>query len=214
VSDSGVGIEADRQNSIWDYGVTTTGTNNEKGYGIGLAVIKAICDAIGHEISYSSTNGKGSCFYLRIPIANSPSINSEPNVSRLQSESLDGRIVLVVDDQDETLHACSFLVQLLGATPLSASNMAEVHQIIRIEGNRPDLILTDFHLRDGKKGTDVIAEVRNVHERVLPAVIVTADESSAVEATKNLENVQVLNKPITKESLVQAASYLFASASS
>lgn len=206
VRDSGIGIEQSRLDVIWDYGVTTTGTKNEKGHGIGLAVVKAICNAIpDHSLTLTSRIGHGSCFILSVPLIDPRDTDSESTGTTASLTDLQGLTVLVVDDDVEVLASESLLLKLLGAKPILADSVLSACQACVNSDHRPDLIVTDFHLRDGEKGTDVLAEVRGANNACIPAIIATVDEIAAIEAVQDLQNVEVLCKPLMKESLLRLA---------
>lgn len=78
VSDQGVGIEADKLNKLFSVSseVSTPGTAGEKGNGIGLIICKEFIGLNHGSIRAESTPGKGSDFYLEIPV-NKKSWNSD-----------------------------------------------------------------------------------------------------------------------------------------
>jgi signal transduction histidine kinase len=63
VSDTGAGIAVDLQDTIWDPFFTT----KEKGSGLGLAVANQIIVEAGGSISFESTEGSGSRFFVNLP---------------------------------------------------------------------------------------------------------------------------------------------------
>ena len=71
VSDNGVGIPTDSINKIFDIKEqkTTLGTNNEKGTGLGLILVKEFVEKQGGTIWVESTEGKGTDFYFTVPMA-------------------------------------------------------------------------------------------------------------------------------------------------
>jgi PAS domain S-box-containing protein len=70
VSDNGVGMSEDTRFKIFDVytSITTTGTANEKGSGLGLVLCKEFVDQHGGEIEVQSEPGKGSTFIVSLPI--------------------------------------------------------------------------------------------------------------------------------------------------
>jgi signal transduction histidine kinase len=70
VQDSGVGISSEKQALIFRESATvsTPGTNNEKGTGLGLLVSKEFVELNGGTISVVSEEGKGSTFAFTIPV--------------------------------------------------------------------------------------------------------------------------------------------------
>lgn len=69
VSDNGQGIPLDKQDKIFSINTQPgMGTNNEKGVGLGLHLCKEFIERQGGRISFESTVGKGSCFFVFIPM--------------------------------------------------------------------------------------------------------------------------------------------------
>jgi len=70
ISDTGVGMAPEMINKIvrTENVVTTTGTNDEKGSGMGITLIKDFIKEIGGELSIQSNIGKGTTVFLKIPM--------------------------------------------------------------------------------------------------------------------------------------------------
>lgn len=71
VADNGVGMDQETQKSLFhiDTTVTTTGTANEKGTGLGLIICKEFIEKHGGRIRVESEPGKGSKFIFNLPSA-------------------------------------------------------------------------------------------------------------------------------------------------
>ena len=71
INDNGVGISPDIQAVLFEKttGYSTRGTANEKGTGLGLILCKEFVERNGGRIWLESQIGKGSSFYLTIPVA-------------------------------------------------------------------------------------------------------------------------------------------------
>lgn len=69
IKDGGVGIAKEKLGRLFslEYSESTTGTNNEKGTGIGLIICKDFIDALGGKIMVESEIGRGTTFILSIP---------------------------------------------------------------------------------------------------------------------------------------------------
>ena len=69
VIDNGNGIPSDRQDQIFTSKIKSTfGTNNEKGTGLGLRMCKEFTEALNGKIWFESEQGKGTTFYLQMPL--------------------------------------------------------------------------------------------------------------------------------------------------
>jgi len=69
ISDTGVGIPTEKIPFLFtiEQDISTSGTANEKGTGLGLLLCKELIEKQGGEIWVESTVGKGSAFYFTIP---------------------------------------------------------------------------------------------------------------------------------------------------
>lgn len=69
VADNGTGIAPEKASAIFSMTSRSTfGTNNEKGAGLGLSLCKEFMELQGGSIDFESTPGKGSTFYISIPL--------------------------------------------------------------------------------------------------------------------------------------------------
>lgn len=66
ISDNGPGIPEEIRNHMWEPFVTQGKSN---GTGLGTAICRAIVEAHGGVISYTTETGKGTTFYIRLPRA-------------------------------------------------------------------------------------------------------------------------------------------------
>ena len=71
VSDTGIGIPADKLPHIFErfYRVDKARSADGESIGLGLAIVKSILTAHGAEVVAESTAGKGTCFRVRLPIS-------------------------------------------------------------------------------------------------------------------------------------------------
>ena len=77
VTDNGVGISEEAINRLFriDQNYSTTGTQNEKGTGLGLILCKELIEKHRGRIWCESKTSKGSTFYFSLPISSESSDN-------------------------------------------------------------------------------------------------------------------------------------------
>jgi two-component system sensor histidine kinase/response regulator len=72
VRDNGTGIAKQHIPNIFRNGVSLSGTLQEKGTGLGLSLCKEFIEQNGGRLTFTTREGKGSCFYFELPLAPAP----------------------------------------------------------------------------------------------------------------------------------------------
>ena len=108
-------------------------------------------------------------------------------------------VIVVVDDEPAVLDATAMFLMLEGFEVLTASSQSEA--IERLSGRTPDLLITDYHLRDEKTGIEVIRSVRDQATIDIPVILVSGDTSDAI-VVKDLKDVSFLSKPVNADELL------------
>lgn len=181
VTDTGIGIEENKSEEIFDVLKQIDGSFSRRfgGLGIGLALSKRLAVLMGGDITYDSQVGKGSCFQFKIRVYNEEMetpANEEPtDISKLQfGKPLEHYHVLVVDDNPVNLKVLTKMVEQMGYTTLTAPNGAEA---IKIALENPvDLILMDCQMpvMDGFEATLKIRTLNDQYAHI-PIIAVTAN---------------------------------------
>jgi signal transduction histidine kinase len=87
VSDTGIGIEKEQLNHIFEefYRGNSARVNNYRGTGLGLAIVQKFVNLLGGEIAVESEVGKGSVFTVTLPI-DLPTLSRTAETPRTQRE--------------------------------------------------------------------------------------------------------------------------------
>ncbi|MBL7214525.1 MAG: hypothetical protein ISS71_02470 [Phycisphaerae bacterium] len=88
VEDSGVGIEKDKLNSIFDAFCRVDGSSTRKygGTGLGLTITRKLVGLLGGAITVESEVGRGSAFTVWIPVEVNPVLETERRETSLSIE--------------------------------------------------------------------------------------------------------------------------------
>jgi len=205
VADTGVGIAADQIEHIYEefYQVGVASNTTREGYGLGLSIVRRVVALLGLKITVTSELGRGTTFTLELPRGASAAAEAVPaaTIRDVQPAPARAPLVLLVDDDPGVRGATALLLKVEGYRVLTASSRSEA--VARARGDPGiALLVTDYHLRDGDTGTQVIAEVRATLGRELPIVLITGDTSSTVRDLKADDSVHVVSKPIDAERLL------------
>jgi two-component system sensor histidine kinase/response regulator len=175
VRDTGKGIPAERHREIFEpfnrLGVELT---QEKGSGIGLTISRRLMEAMEGNIGFESSIGQGSKFWVELPVANETAAKLARAPS-LFAAAADTRCkILYIEDKIPNVELMRAIIEDLSNTRfIDAQTVEEGLKIAR--SLRPDLVITDIHLPDGK-GFDVLRGLRNDGRTShIPVIALTAD---------------------------------------
>jgi len=166
IADTGIGIDPDHIDKIFDPYFTTKEPG--EGTGMGLAVVHGIVISHGGEISVESTPGLGSTFTVLFPELPIGQEDECVVVSRMQKGN---ESILVVDDDAAILDATQQILQTLGYQVNTASNGEEALTVFKACGGKFDLVITDQEM-PGINGTELAAKLIAIRSG-LPIILCT-----------------------------------------
>jgi CheY-like chemotaxis protein len=103
------------------------------------------------------------------------------------------KLVVVIDDDPLVLEATGGLLRSWGFRVITAETDAEAMMRLAGEGQRPDLIVCDYRLSEGGRGTEVIERLRSAFE--IPALLISGD-GAAPMADSGPGSYNLLHKPL------------------
>jgi CheY-like chemotaxis protein len=113
VVDTGIGIAADRKHLLFQRfsQVDSSLTRRHGGTGLGLAISKSLMDLLGGEIGVDSELGRGSRFWIRLPVTIGRELTTQgaTRASVTEPARLLGRILLAEDSQSNAALAMRLL---------------------------------------------------------------------------------------------------------
>lgn len=168
----------------------------QKGFGLGLSIVKGLATSIGGTITVKSIAGKGTRFRLALPKADIAS--TEPGTMEATGvlPSINGMWIAVIDDNDNLRSSLVEYLQGEGANVFGARDAASMVPLLKDCNERIDILITDWNLR-GETGEDAFRTLLNEVPGFYPMWIVI---SAAIHPEKAGEiqarGVPVLNKPV------------------
>ena len=202
VWDTGCGIPEDQKALIFDefyQGDARDGTR-ANGLGLGLAIVDRLIELLGHRVTVDSIPGKGSRFTVHVPVADADAVPDTPEQAHIADDA-SGGLVVGIEDDPTVREALSLLLKSWGFDAVMAATQNEAMLRLSAENRSPDLVIADFQLSRGNKGSNAIEAIRRRWGRSIPGLLLTGDTNP-----KNLEEAtasgfKVVHKPIHPEKL-------------
>ncbi|MEM9355606.1 MAG: PAS domain-containing hybrid sensor histidine kinase/response regulator [Pseudomonadota bacterium] len=195
VIDTGPGIPAARHAEVFkEFHRLDSTAGSGRGIGLGLSIVDRISRLLDHHVGLRSTQGKGSCFFVRLHEIEAQQETPKPEV--LPAFALNGVHVLCIDNEPEVLDGMATLLGGWHCVVTKATSVEEALAGVRMQSRPVDIVLADYHLDNNVTGDNAIEELRAVLGAGLPAAIITADNSPEVHRKLRDSAIPVLRKPV------------------
>ena len=206
VKDTGIGIkDEDKPKLFKRFQRLKQKTIN--GYGLGLSISNELAELMGGELYFESEYGKGSEFFLKIPIGlnNNKHFKNKVIVNKTRQIDLKDKTILLVEDVE-------FNTKLI----LSYLETTNVNVIVAIDGNDAlikynenrdiiNLILMDIHIPeiDGKEVTETIRSIDPDTPIIAQTAYAMTNETDEILSHGFND---LIKKPIKQELLIKVIS--------
>lgn len=200
VSDTGRGIPPDELDRIFEdyFQIGNTARDHSRGFGIGLATVRRVATLLGTEVRVRSEVGQGSTFTLALPLAEDWA-SAEEDEAVGSGPILEGRTALVVDDEPLVLKALELMLETLGIHVHTARTLAQAEAVLDGLDPSPDIVIADYSLAGGERGTEAIALAQRRGTPI--SLLVTGDTSAARLAEAQRSGTRLLHKPVAPGAL-------------
>ena len=207
VSDTGVGIPADRLGKLFQSfsQVNASTTREFGGTGLGLAISKSLAELMGGSMWAESEAGQGSKFHFTVDSEAEECPEADDGLERLQPD-LAGKRVLIVDDNDTNCRILRMSAERWGMVSREVNSAAEALRLLD-QGAEVDMVVLDMQM-PGMDGVSAAHEIRkrpqhaNLPLILLSSVMIPADSPKVVAA----DFMGCLTKPIKQGVLCETFS--------
>ena len=199
VWDSGIGIAEDQHDTIFGefYRLGEPDRDRRAGLGLGLAIVDRLCRLLDHPIEVKSTVGKGSVFAVTVPLAPANKRAIEASiVPRAQPSLSHDKLVLVIDDDPLVLEGMSGIFRKWGCRVVTADSDSKALKAATEQDDVPDLIISDYHLANGRTGIATIEWLRGELSAQIPAFLISGDTDPATLHEAKVKGFHLLHKPV------------------
>lgn len=199
VEDTGRGIPPGELAMVFEefYQVDNPERDRTKGLGLGLSIVRRLCNLLGIKLDLQSVAGQGTTVTLRVPLETFGGF-MPAQVQPSRNQDFAGLTVLVIDDERSVRMGMRVLLEELGCQFVEACSIEEATQ--QALAARPDVVLADMRLRNGETG---IAAISSIVAAIgdTPSVLISGDTAPdrLQEATR--AGITLLHKPVSLPTL-------------
>jgi signal transduction histidine kinase/ActR/RegA family two-component response regulator len=205
VYDTGPGIEAAEQSTVFQefYQIGNPERDRSKGLGLGLAIASRLARLLSTRVILVSQAGRGSMFAIDLPLAAEPDIPLVLVNTAAQGThgDLAGTLVVVVDDEAAILDAMRLLLESWGCTVITAASGAQALERVVDLSRAPDVLVCDYRLPAHVDGISVIESLRAEFNEDIPAMLITGDTGPEHIRGIAASGLLVLHKPLQEDEL-------------
>ncbi|MCL9807271.1 ATP-binding protein [Flavobacterium amniphilum] len=205
VTDTGVGIQKEKMESIFDSFSQETINNKRRfgGLGLGLYIVKTLVDMHQGHLKITSRPGQGTRCNIELDFEIFEKNTSTQNISGPEYD-LQGKRILVVEDNAMNQMVVKTITKKWSNTEIEFANNGK-EGISILKEKDFDIILMDLHMpvMDGYEATIAI---RNGHagesNKNIPIIAVTADVTETTQSrVLEIGMNRHVSKPLDKDSL-------------
>ena len=203
LTDSGIGMSQEQLLSLFQPFSQADSSTTRKfgGTGLGLAISKQLVELMGGNIGVESQVKQGASFYFTLPLLSS-------DQSAAPTPSLEGRHVLVVDDNASAREVIQKSLRQYGVDAKTASSEAAATTLIKQQSDQGtpfQLILLDWQI-DHSDSLQMVSNIQQAHstETIPFLLMVPIHLRSEIEVQSLDANHPVLMKPFTPSKLLEA----------
>lgn len=209
VHDSGIGVPPEHLERIWEefHQVNNLERDRNRGLGLGLAIVQRLSALLEHPVDVLSVPGQGSVFSIEVPLGKSASHRAPAASTQVAGN---GRYAVLVDDDAIVLLGLKAIFESWGYDVLAAGSADQAITRLRESGRRPEIVVADYRLREGRTGTEAILRIREAYGTDIPSILLTGETGAEVQNDAAEHNLGIIHKPVTPRQLGLALDRLLA----
>jgi PAS domain S-box-containing protein len=204
VSDSGIGIAAEKLDTIFEAFSQEDSSTTRKygGTGLGLTICARLVEALGGRIWVESEIGKGSTFHFTVVVG----VDAQQTEPTLSMHAFDGLHVLVVDDNAVNRMVLARALQSAGVIVQLADSGANAFGLLQasLQQKPFDLVVLDAQM-PVMDGFTLAEEIRRVpgFEKTPLVMLSSSGLKGDAQRAREIGIAGYASKPVSREELAQ-----------
>ncbi|MFT6914004.1 MAG: PAS domain S-box-containing protein [Motiliproteus sp.] len=204
VWDTGVGIPDNKIGEVFEEfkRIDNPRHSQVKGLGLGLAITDRIARVLEHPLQVRSWPGRGTLFSIEVPLGDPEKVRQirRSGSGSTRAGNLAGIRVLCIDNEPSILQGMRVLLKGWSCEVYTASHESYVIDAFE-RYPEPDIILADYHLGETHTGILALKTLQPHWSKTIPAIVITADRTEAVQQDALDYGAQILHKPLKPAAL-------------
>ncbi len=203
LTDTGIGIPDEYSEEVFSeyYQLNNIDRDKSKGLGLGLAIVQRLCQLMDLSLEMDSVEGRGTTFRLTVA-GGDPAQIKAPTPTQTSKVS-SGRRIMVIDDERQVLQGMRHMLEGWGCKVMLAESARDALKVIALTDEIPELIVSDFRLREQQNGMDAVAAICESLDQKVPAIIISGDTSPERLRQVKETGLVFLHKPVSADELHQ-----------
>ena len=206
VTDSGIGIEKENINQLFEsYSQAGRDTTRKHGgTGLGLTISKRLVEMMGGQIGVKSRMGEGSTFHFNLPLKKGKQ-NTEPWKIELNKKNEEINILIVNSCNECALVVNDILTEWKINSDIASSTAEAINSLnlAKKSGKKYDIIMLDYYI-DSEEGVNIKEKINSLLSNDnTPVIVLMVTDKSIIENKEFLktEIQHVITKPILQSNL-------------
>lgn len=200
VEDTGHGIDANIMGKIFDPYFTTKGVG--KGTGMGLSVVHGIVRDHGGNIRVYSKPGKGTAFYVYLPLIETGSVEREREIISAGPVPTGRERILFIDDEEQIVQMVQQILESLGYHVTPRTSSVKAFEAFRAKPDKFDLVITDMTMPN-MTGSELATRLLEIRSDI-PIILCTGFSELMDEKKANAIGIrEYVMKPIIRDKLAR-----------
>ncbi|GBL03400.1 PAS domain-containing hybrid sensor histidine kinase/response regulator [Glaciecola sp. KUL10] len=194
VIDTGSGIPDDQLEFVFDEFKQVSTSNTGQGLGLGLTIVQKLSELLSIKIKIASELDKGTQFSLTMRRSESQLTKAMQERQVIQrSEQFSGKHVLLIENDALVTRAMSTLLQSWG---MLVHHCASSNDLIRIESEKIDIAIIDYHLDFGENGISLFKQINKNMNPPVKGILITANRDESIQNLAANNDLIYMTKPI------------------